>query len=105
MTTPEELMKSAQMDLAKAMVPTPDDILADVGPLASVLYLDTLAWHVMTYWTGTMIDGASGDITPDDPPAMVLNALGQVVGMLDEVLVTLGMMPPEASAASFMEQS
>ena len=93
---------SAKAELAKALLPAPDDFLGDVGPLAQLYYLDQVAWTVLRGLTGMLASGAGGDLDDDDPPVQALAALGDIVGRLDGVCQIMGLLPAEAVATQGM---
>lgn len=90
-----QLEEQAREELAVAMVLTPEDLLSDIGPLGEVLYLNQLAWYVLRAMTGMLSSDASAELESDDPPVIALNQLTMAVGMLDQVCVTLGILPEE----------
>ena len=92
-----QLEDQARAELSAALVLAPDDLLGDVGPLAQVLYTRELAWHVLRSFTGMLASDASADLEPDDPPIIALNELTMALGMLDQVCVTLGIIPLAAA--------
>lgn len=93
-----QLEEQAREELAVAMVLAPEDLLSDIGPLGQVLYLNQLAWHVLRGMTGMLSSDASQELENDDPPVIALNELTMAVGMLDQVCVTLSILPAEVKA-------
>lgn len=90
------LEDEARTELAMNNVIAPEDLLADIGPLGQLLYLNHLAWHVMTGMTGMLSDSASSDLEQDAPPVIALQELTTAVGMLNQVCVTIGILPDAA---------
>ena len=93
---------SAKAELAKAMLPAPDDFLGDVGPLAQLYYLDQVAWTVLRGMTGMLSSEVSADLDDDDPPVQALAALSDAVGRLDGICQIMGLLPAEAVASEGM---
>lgn len=89
------LEDQARTELAMAMVLAPEDLLADIGPLGQILYLEQLAWHVLRGVTGMLSSDASTELQNDDPPVIALQQLTMVVGEIDQVCVTLGILPDQ----------
>ena len=73
------------------MVPTPADLLADVGPLGQVLYLRELGWQVLRGFAGMLSDAASRELEDEDPPVVALQQLTLIIGELDGVCATLSL--------------
>jgi hypothetical protein len=90
---PQQMAKEA---LAKAMIPTPDDIMESLDPLAALYYFEQLGWGVLTLWTAyvTEMDGIDSDVTTD--LAETLNGIAVTVGGLDVVCARIGLIPQEA---------
>jgi len=89
-----ELQEAAKVELATAMVPVPEDLLADIGPLGQVFYLRELGWHVLRSITGMLSDAASRELEDDDPPVIALQQLSMIMGELDGLCVTLSLIDP-----------
>lgn len=99
MATETDAQQLAVNELAAATVPTPDDLLGDVGPLAQVFYLEQLAYAVMRAYTA-MLSASDDDAMPDDSePVRALAALGEACGNLDAACILLSILPPEAASA------
>jgi len=90
-----ELEDLARTELATAMVPWPEDLLADIGPLGQMVYLNQLAWHVFRSLRGMLSTDASIELQAGDPPVVALNQLMEAIGMIDQVCVTLDLIPIE----------
>jgi len=93
---PTDLETQAREELALNMIITPDLLLADISPLGQMLYLNELAWHVMTGFTGMLSSDASAELEEDDPPVIALQELTMAVGMLNKACATIGVLPIEA---------
>lgn len=90
----------AQSELQANMVPTPEDVLQDVGPFAQLWYAAQTVNVVLATMTAMVAD------LPDDDPAatevstLVLQGLTLVSGELGGVCVTAGLLPPDAAPPS-----
>ena len=92
-----DALDMATTELAEAMVPTPEDMLADVGPLAQAWYLQQLAYHVMRSFTAFLSTDEAGDVADDSEPVRALGALTTLCGIADGICVTLSILPAEAA--------
>ena len=90
----------AQSELAQNMVPTPDDLLADVGPLTQLWYARELCYSVMRLMAASLsLD--DGEPLPDDSePVRALAALTEACGMLDGGCVLVSLLPADYSSES-----
>lgn len=86
----------ARTELAQAMVPTPDDIVGDLSPLACLYFLEQLGWAVLTCWTAYASDEADKGSESADDLAETLNAIAMTVGQLDQTCARIGLLPVEA---------
>ena len=91
-----EFEDQARTELATAMVLAPEDLLGDISPLGQLLYLEQLGWYVLRSFTGMLSSDASAELEDDDPPVIALNQLTVAVGELDQICVTMGILPTEA---------
>lgn len=89
---PEELVRA---ELAAAMVPTPDDIMADLTPLAGLFYWEQMAWGVLKLWAAEVADWTVADQAASDDLGATLNALADIVGQVDGLAAKLGLIPAE----------
>jgi hypothetical protein len=87
----------ARTELAEGLVMPPEDLLGDIGPMGQLLYLQTLAYHVLAGWTGMLV--AADDEVVDDnaEPARALQALALACGQIDGACVIVSLLPPEAA--------
>lgn len=90
---PNELARS---ELAEAMIPTPDDVMADLSPLAGLFYLEQLSWAVLTSFTAHAESTQGKNKQADDDLAITLNELAMLVGGLDQTCARIGLLPVEA---------
>lgn len=83
-------------ELALMTMPTPEDVLCEVGVLARVYYVEQCAYELLRNITAM----ASEDVgTKDEAPETVgraMQAIAQACGMLDVACVELGVLPEEA---------
>lgn len=89
---PEEL---ARAELAAAMVPTPDDIMADLTPMAGLFYLDQMAWGVLKLWAAEVSDLVVADSDASDDLGSTMATLADIVGQVDGLAAKLGLIPAE----------
>ena len=86
--------EDAKIELATNMVPAPEDLLADIGPLGQVFYLRELGWQVLRSYSGMIQDSASIELKDEDPPVLALQELMMIMGELDGLCVTLELIDP-----------
>lgn len=96
MTDQIDALASAQSELAAASVPTPDDILADVGPLAQLYYLERLAYTVLSNFTAMLTADGIDPVDDDSEPVRALAAIGEACGNLDGACILLSILPEDA---------
>lgn len=90
--------QAARAELGANSVPTPDDLMADVGPLAVLLYLRELSYYGMRLMSASLsIDNAEPP-ADDSEPVRALAALSQVCGELDGACVLVGLLPADYGA-------
>lgn len=87
---PEEMAKT---ELAKAMIPTPDDIMDELSPLAALYLLDQMAWATFTNWTAWLSDMTDEQKADAESAAPTLSGLGLVCGELDAICAAIGLAP------------
>lgn len=86
----------ARVELAKAMIPTPDDVVTDLSPLAALYYLEQLGWAVLTLWTAYASDETDKGSDGADDLGQTLNEVAETVGRLDQICARIGLLPIEA---------
>ena len=95
-TTEWAALTAVTTELAEATMPTPEDVLCEVGILARVYYVEQTAYELLRNFAAM----ASEDVgTQDEAPETVgraMEAIAQACGMLDVACVELGVLPPEA---------
>jgi hypothetical protein len=72
----------ARDELATAMVPAPDDLLSDVGPLAQLYFLNQCAEYVMKAWVGMLQGDTAAGVEDDSEPVRALAAIANATGQL-----------------------
>lgn len=90
---PQEL---AKQELAKNLVPTPDDIAEMLSPIAMLYYFEQLGWATIKTWTGHLMEHAKDPAEITDDLSQTLQGIMEVVGALDEVAARIGLIPAEA---------
>lgn len=83
----------AQSELKANTVPTPDDVLQDVGPFAALWYARETGYYAMRLMSATLsIDGAEAP-ADDSEPVRALAALSTACGQLDGACALVGLLP------------
>jgi hypothetical protein len=85
----------AQSELAANTVPTPEDVLADVGPLAVIWYIREAAYYAVKFVSATLSTQEAADVTDDSGPARALAALSMAAGELDGACMAVDLLPLE----------
>lgn len=89
-------LEAVTTELAQVAVPSPDDILSELSPLAQLYFVEQLAWELLRSYA------AMGAATEGDEDAEssnlsgALTGIGVAAGALDESCVLMGLLPPEA---------
>lgn len=92
---PDDPFELAQAELKASMVPTPDDVLVDVGPLAALWYARETAYYAMRLVSATLsIEGAE-PLADDSEPVRALAALSTACGQLDGACALVGLLPAD----------
>jgi len=86
------LQEQANAALKSALVPRPEDLLSEVNPVAVVWYLQETAAYALLQWTAEATNMDDSDEEENTMAADVLSGLAEIVGMLNTVCVTLGLM-------------
>jgi len=90
---PQEL---AKQQLADGSVPAPEDLLADLDPLAALYYLEQTGWMVLNMWTGFAQEQQDANADGAEDLAVTLSQVAAVVGMLDGACARIGLIPTDA---------
>lgn len=90
----------AAHELASNTVPTPDDLLADVGPLTQLWYLRELSYSVMRLMAATLSIEGTDELPDNSPPVRALAVVSTVAGELDGACVLVGLLPDSYADAS-----
>lgn len=90
---PEQIARS---ELAAKMVPSPDDIMGELSLLAGLYYVNQIAWAGYTLVTAELQEDAEKGINVPAEVTTALQTLAEVVGMLDEACIGLGLLPVAA---------
>jgi len=96
-TAPTSMMEEAKADLSTNMVPTPEDVLGDVGPVGQLYYAERLLYVVYGMFAGLLANDAVEQPDDDSPPVKALAAIGMACGNLDAACIVMGILPPEAA--------
>lgn len=85
--------QSARIELMGLQVPTPDDLVDGLTPLAQLLYLQQLAYTVLGGFAAEAVDSLE---TFEDQAVIVsdtVGALNLICGEIDAVCAPLGLLP------------
>jgi hypothetical protein len=94
-TGEQDANELAQSELAANTVPTPDDVLADVGPLAVLWYARELAYYAVKFWSATLSADEAADIGDTSELGQALEALSLAAGNLDGACVLVSLLPSD----------
>jgi len=94
--TPLEVV---QAELAKAMIPWPDDYLEDLSPGAVLLLLRQMAMASMKAVVGASLSLGEGPDEHNDTVADICNGVAAAIVGATHALVALELLPPEAEEA------
>ena len=92
-------LETAQDELARSMMPHPDEFMEDYSPQAALLFLRQVAMS-----TGKICTAAAISLNADEDETVpaateVLNGVAACVVGSTHSLVALGVLPPEAEEA------
>jgi hypothetical protein len=85
----------AQGELAANTVPTPEDVLMDVGPLAVLWYARELTYYAVKSWAAQLSADEAGDIGEASELAQALEAISLAAGNLDGACVLVSLLPSD----------
>ncbi|MGH3571188.1 MAG: hypothetical protein ACRDUW_05065 [Pseudonocardiaceae bacterium] len=105
MTDVSDMRQRAVDELASEMVPTPDDVLTDCGPLATLWFLTQTAYTTMSRWTSTVADEVGAELKDGDEAIQALVAISQAAGILTGACVLMDMLPEEADSPDDASQA
>lgn len=88
----------AQGELAANTVPTPDDVLQDVGPLAVLWYARELTYYAVKSWAAQLSADEAGDVGETSELSQALEAISLAAGNLDGACVLVSLLPPDYAA-------
>lgn len=86
----------AREELAKAMIPTPEDIAGDLTPLSALFYLEQLSWTVLAMFTGFTQEQSDAGNDGAEDLVQTLNEIATITGMLDQCCSRIGLIPRDA---------
>lgn len=85
---------SAVATLMANTVPSPDDLLSGVDPVAAMWFCENALSFTLGHFTASIMADDSGELTGESGPGRALEILAEVLGMFDEACVELGLLPP-----------
>lgn len=96
--TEQDANELAQGELAANTVPTPEDVLQDVGPLAVLWYARELTYYAVKSWAAQLSIDEAGDIGDTSELSQALEAISLAAGNLDGACVLVSLLPPDYAA-------
>lgn len=91
----QDANEMAQGELAANTVPTPDDVLQDVGPLAVLWYARELTYYAVKSWAAQLSADEAGDVDQDSELAQALGGISLAAGNLDAACILVSLLPPD----------
>jgi hypothetical protein len=94
--TPMDTMDLARRELAANMMPSPEDMFDELGPVAVLFFTEQTLVECYKHF---VVDLGAPDpdvVDTSQGPGKALVAIGQALGMIDAACVELGILPPEA---------
>ena len=92
-----DALELATAELAENMVPTPDDLLGDIGPLGVLWYLHEVAAYALQFYTGALSGDEARDVDDDSGPVRALGAMTTAMGVINGACIQVSLLPPEAA--------
>jgi hypothetical protein len=89
----------AQGELAANTVPTPDDVLADVGPLAALWYARETVYYAVKFWAATLSGDEAANVGDTSELASALEAMATAGGNLDGACMLVALLPADYASA------
>jgi len=93
--TGEDANELAQGELAQNTVPTPDDLLADVGPLAALWYAREVSYYAVQLWTSLLSGDEAADLGDTSELASALEGISIAAGNLDGACIRVSLLPSD----------
>lgn len=91
----QDANEMAQGELAANTVPTPDDVLQDVGPLAVLWYARELAYYAVKSWAAQLSLTDHDDIHAESELSEALQGISLAAGNLDAACILVSLLPPD----------
>lgn len=83
----------AQSELAANTVPTPEDVLADVGPLATLWYARQTVYYAQQLWAALLSGDEAADLGDTTELAAALEGISIAAGNLDGACIRVSLLP------------
>lgn len=90
-------LEIATQELAEAQVPTPEDLLADVGPLGCLWYVKEAMAITAMRWVDTLPAMEDPEADTDTGPVRSLQMLTEAMGAVTAACVEVSLLPREAA--------
>lgn len=92
-------LESVQAELSAAMIPWPDDYLADLSPGAILLLMRQMSMAALKAITAAALSLGEPADEANDTVAACVNGVAAAIAGATHALVALELLPPEAEAA------
>lgn len=96
MTDALDAMMMARDDLVANMVPVPEDLLSEVGPLAKLYFAEQTAYEVLKHFAADLATFGAGDTDLEATVGKAMQGIATAAGALDEACIAMGILPSEA---------
>jgi hypothetical protein len=90
----------AQSELAANTVPTPDDVLADVGPLAALWYARETVYYAVKFWAATLSGTEADNVGDTSDLSAALEAMSLAGGNLDGACMRVSLLPADYASGN-----
>ena len=91
--------KVALAECAASGMPTPTDLLEELGPLGALLFLHDVVYEGMALWAAYASEAPPDDPEGTEPITRALQGIATAAGALDAACVAMAILPPEAVKA------
>ena len=92
-TDAPDALDLARSELAAEMIPAPDDLLGDVGPLAVLHYCREALVYAVTSWTAQLAEEQVDEAPGGGELANALQAMCEALGALSVASVEVHLLP------------
>jgi hypothetical protein len=89
----------ARDELAAEMVPTPEDLLGDIGPMGTLWYLQQTMAYTVQKWAAMLSDPAAGEIEDNSGPVRALTALVTANGVINGACIEVALADDDSAGS------